>query len=311
MSSGTPRSRRFRPFAAWAFVAWAAVTALWWALAFAPLPVPADWLASARLVCFGTLPNGLPDTWGWTLLLLGPLSMLTFLVAVWGVELVETASWLAHRRAGAWSLVGLLLAASAGAAAVSARVVAANESDAAVRALPASEEALPDGYPRGTERAPELGLVDQRGERVDLAALAGRPAIVTFAFAHCTAICPTLVATVKRAAELAPEKTPAPRLVVVTLDPWRDTPGSLPGLANAWGLDTLPGAQVLSGAVDEVVAAHARWGVESSRNEQTGDIVHPALIFVVDAEGRLAYRFLGPSPRWLADALARIAPEPA
>jgi protein SCO1/2 len=303
-------ARRFRPFAAGAFAAWVAVTAGWWALAFAPLPVPAEWLASARAVCFGTLPNGLPDTWGWMLLVLGPLSMLAFLVVVWGVELLETASWLARRRAGAWSLVGLLLAASAGAAAVSARVVAASEGASAARAIPAAEESLPEGYPRGADRAPELGLVDPAGARVDLAALAGRPAIVTFAFAHCTAICPTLVATVKRAAELAPPGTAAPRLVVVTLDPWRDTPGSLPGLARAWGLDALPGATVLSGTVDEVVAAHRRWGIESSRNEQTGDIAHAGLIFVVDAEGRLAYRFLSPSPRWLADALGRLASEP-
>jgi cytochrome oxidase Cu insertion factor (SCO1/SenC/PrrC family) len=301
-----PVAPRFRPFAAGAFGAWLAVTAIWWALAFAPLPVPADWLASARAVCFGTLPNGLPETWGWMLLALAPLSMLAFLVAVWGPELLESGHWLARRRAGAWLLVALGLGVSASAAAVSARVAAAESADAAVRALPAEDEALPDHYPRGADAAPALDLVDQHGDRVGLADLAGRPAIVTFAFAHCTTICPKLVATLKRARELAPAGA-QPRLLVVTLDPWRDTPGSLPGLAHAWGLDELPEARVLSGAVDEVVAAHERWGVSSSRDETTGDITHPALIFVVDAEGRLAYQFLGPSPRWLAEALARIS----
>jgi hypothetical protein len=91
---------RFSPFAAAAFAGWLAVTATWWALAFAPLPVPDAWLAAARAVCFGTLPNGLPDTWGWMLLVLGPLSMLAFLLAVWGREVGSSGRWLAAVRAG-------------------------------------------------------------------------------------------------------------------------------------------------------------------------------------------------------------------
>jgi hypothetical protein len=155
---------RFSPFAASAFGGWLAVTAIWWALAFAPLPVPAAWLASARAVCFGTLPNGLPDSWGWMLLVMGPLSMLGFLLAVWGREVVASGRWLARRPDGLL-LLTVLLAGSGGAAGwVGLRVTAAREAGVAAVAAPAAEP-LPELYPRGVDPAPPLGLVDQRAPR--------------------------------------------------------------------------------------------------------------------------------------------------
>ena len=63
-------------FALGGFFAWFGITAGWWALAFAPLPAAEAWLAAARSVCFGTLPNGLPEPWGWMLLVLAPAAML-------------------------------------------------------------------------------------------------------------------------------------------------------------------------------------------------------------------------------------------
>lgn len=44
-----------------------------------------------------------------------------------------------------------------------------------------------------------------------------------------------------------------PVMIVLTLDPWRDTPARLPALASAWGLG--PDAYLLSGEVVEVEAA--------------------------------------------------------
>ena len=52
--------------------------------------------------------------------------------------------------------------------------------------------------------------------------LAGRPVVVTFAYAHCTTICPVIVSEVLGARDkLALHK---PVVLIVTLDPWRDTP---------------------------------------------------------------------------------------
>ena len=95
MSQSTDSTSRF---ALWAFVAWLAVTLMWWALAFAPLPAPDAWLASVRSVCFGIQPNGLPEPWGWAGLIVSPLAMLGFLLAVWGRELLEQLRGLARGR---------------------------------------------------------------------------------------------------------------------------------------------------------------------------------------------------------------------
>ena len=167
----------------------------------------------------------------------------------------------------------------------------------------------PLGYPRGVDPAPELALGDQNGATVDLAHLAGRPAVVTFAFAHCTTVCPVLVATLRRTFEL--RGADAPALVIVTLDPWRDTPGSLPTLAAGWGVDRLANAHVLSGEPAAVERVREAWQVPANRDTSTGMITHPGLVFVIDAQGRLAYRVLNPSPAWVVEALARLDRERA
>lgn len=310
MTSITAPSDAFVPmrstgFARWAFGAWFLVTSGWWALAFAPLPLPPALLADVRAVCFGTLPDGLPDDWGWVLLILAPLSMLTFLMAVWGHEVMAGV----HQLLGTWTgrlTVGTMVAVAAlGLVSVGGRVLAAERLQKA-GLLAAETEALPDNLRRTFEPAPELALVDQRGQLFSLAALHGRPAFLTFAYGRCEIVCPALVNTLQRASDAYPG--PAPPSVVVTLDPWRDTPSSLPTLFTQWRLDRLPAATVLSGSVEQVVEVVNQYAVGFSRDSRTGDIAHPGLIFVLDAEGRIAYRFLNPPARWLVEAAVELEP---
>jgi cytochrome oxidase Cu insertion factor (SCO1/SenC/PrrC family) len=84
-----------------------------------------------------------------------------------------------------------------------------------------------------------------------------------------------------------------PRVVVVTLDPWRDTPSRLPALAKSYALGE--DAFVLSGAVPEVEALLDRWNVARGRDTRTGEIAHPPLVYVLDADGRIAYAASGGS----------------
>lgn len=294
---------RLSPFTAAAFTGWLAVTASWWALAFAPLPVAAEWLSRTRAVCFGTLPNGLPDTWGWMLLVLGPLSILAFLAAVWGRELAALGRWLARRPDGLLLLCLLAFALAASAVWLERRIAFARSLDALATA--ADPRPFPAETARGAEPAPPLALIDQTGARLDLAQLRGRPVLVSFAFAHCVAICPRLAGTLRRALATAPAAA-GTELLLVTLDPWRDTPRSLPGMLGAWGLDASPRAHALSGSVAEVESVRLAWGMEASRDALTGEITHAPWIFVVDRQGRLAYRFLDPPASWLVEAITRL-----
>ena len=70
-------------------VFWLLVTVMWWALAFVPVAEPPTWLVDARSVCFGSTENGLPDTYGWIVLVLGPASMLAGILGAWGRDIRE------------------------------------------------------------------------------------------------------------------------------------------------------------------------------------------------------------------------------
>lgn len=295
-------------FAFGAFVAWLAVSVMWWALAFAPLPVPSDWLESARSVCFGTQPNGLPEPWGWATLVASPLAMLGFVVGVWGRDLMVAFKQLARGPFGRSVLVVLAVIPLVGLIVVAGRVADARRLEALNQPLTIPEE-LPDTYPRLADPAPSLDLVDQHGETVTIEALSGKPVLVTFAFAHCKTICPMVVETVKRAAleidAVDPELDPA--VVVVTLDPWRDTPSSLPSLVESWRLGELPAAHVLSGEVPAVLSVLDAWNIAYSRDPQTGDVTHPGLVYVLAPNGTLGYMFSSPSVRWVVEAVRRVA----
>ncbi len=63
---------------------------------------------------------------------------------------------------------------------------------------------------------------------------------------------------------------------------------------------------MLSGEVETVNAVLAQWGAGGNRDEATGEISHPGLIFVLDEQSRIAFRFLNPPRGWLIDAVARL-----
>ncbi len=121
------------------------------------------------------------------------------------------------------------------------------------------------------------------GEPLRLAELRGRPVFVAFAFAHCETACPRLVHEVLAAQREHGESA----VIVVTLDPWRDTPSRLRSIEGSWKMGE--GARVASGSVEQVEAVLNAWGIERSRDPRNGDLVHVPRVFVVDREGILAY----------------------
>jgi cytochrome oxidase Cu insertion factor (SCO1/SenC/PrrC family) len=195
-----------------------------------------------------TGPSGLPDASGWLLLIGQPIGLLAVLMVIWGDAVRGGLRQFSGRSTGRLALVACALLGLTGLGAAAARVADARDDSApfAVATAP-----VPDTYPRLDRPAPALGLVDQAGAPIDLAALNGRPALVTFAF----------------------------RL----------------------GED----AFVVSAAVDEVNAALDRWGVARQRNEQTGEVAHPPLVYVLDAEGRIAYASTAGGTDALVELLGR------
>jgi cytochrome oxidase Cu insertion factor (SCO1/SenC/PrrC family) len=244
-----------------------AVTVAWWTLALWPMAAETPaWLARTREVCFGATRTGLPSASGWLVLIGEPAAVIGALFVIAGPTLGAGLTGLWGGPGGRIGLVLLSGGLLAGLGAVVGRIAGTE-----APALSGANWHAVEGPP------PPLGLVSQSGVRWSLDDLHGRPAIVIFAYAHCVTVCPTLIHDLRRARNGSLD----PALVVVSLDPWRDTPARLPHIAQTWGLG--PGDVVLSGAVDEVTRVVNAWGVPWRRDSLTGEIGHGTTVFVVEA----------------------------
>ncbi|MBI2207633.1 MAG: SCO family protein [Candidatus Rokubacteria bacterium] len=288
-------------FPALLVVLWVASVAVWWALAFMPLPSePPEWLTAARYACFGAMENGWPEAFGWILLVLAPASFLAAIVVLWGSEVGPSLRELARSRVGRTVLAAVAITVVVEATWVARKVFTAR-AIAEATAVVSDDGALPARYPRGATLARDFALVDQHGASVSLAQFRGRPVVVTFIFGNCQTLCPLVVETLKR----VPPGAGRAEVLLVSLDPWRDTPSALAGIARQWHLP--PHFRVLTARrPDEALAVADAFGVAHERDDRTGDITHPGLVFVVDADGRLAYTFNNPSAAWVTEALARV-----
>jgi len=294
MSNALHRSSASAWGALLALAAIVAVTAAWWALALWPAGSDApEWLLRTQEVCFGVRPDGLPDAGGWVLLIGQPVGMLVVLVAVWGRDLLAGLALLTSRTAGQI------------AAGIVAAALVAGISGVVVRVRTAGLEPFETGpadhaarLTRLDDTPPAFALTDQHGQQVTLADFDGRPVIVAFVYAHCETVCPAIVSDVLESRQLA--RGPRPAVLFVTLDPWRDTPARLPAIARAWGLDDE--VRVLSGEPETVEQVLNAWRVPRARNMRTGDISHPALVYLISPAGRIAY-VVGGNARAITAAL--------
>jgi protein SCO1/2 len=154
---------------------------------------------------------------------------------------------------------------------------------------------------RVNDPVPEFRLVDQHGDSVTMDRFQGRPVIVTFGYGHCETVCPLTVHAARAAAGRLSGGGAV--LLVVTLDPWRDTPERLGSVARQWELGE--GMYLLGGDVAAVERALSAWRVPRVRNMATGDLSHPALVYVVSPAGRIAYA-LGPDTEAIVAAVEAL-----
>ncbi|MEK7691347.1 MAG: SCO family protein, partial [Bdellovibrionota bacterium] len=177
-------------------VGWVTTVMAWWALAFYPVSQETPgWIALAREVCFGTTPtSGLPSAYGWILLFGGPALFLAVIFAAFGEDLRGLRAELRKSfrlRAAAF----LLLSAFAWEAAWIS--VAIQKSVAGLESWDSSKStglgALPTAYPKLDQKPPEFNLQTQSGAAFGNKQLNGKVSILTFVFAHCQTMCPTLL----------------------------------------------------------------------------------------------------------------------
>lgn len=142
---------------------------------------------------------------------------------------------------------------------------------------------------------PEFTLLDQFGNGVTRASFRDSWSLVFFGFTHCPDICPTTLQVLASAKEglRAAGHQPLPRIVLVSVDPERDTPEQMGKYVNYFGDGNLG----VTGSLDELTRLTSAIGIYFQR--QPGDaenyaVDHSAAVLLVNPEGEFHALFSGP-----------------
>ena len=142
---------------------------------------------------------------------------------------------------------------------------------------------------------PEFALLNQQGEAVDQRVFEGQWDLVFFGFTHCPDICPMtlqVLATAKRQLEDAGQ-SPLPRIVLVSVDPERDTPELIGQYVDYFGEGNLG----ITGTVEGISELTAGLGIYFKKQPGDGEnynVDHSAAVLVIDPDGRFHALFGGP-----------------
>jgi protein SCO1 len=135
--------------------------------------------------------------------------------------------------------------------------------------------------------ATNFTLTAAGGKQVSLSDFRGKTVALYFGYTFCPDVCPTTLADLAKAARKLGKKADNLQVVMVTVDPERDTPERLAEYM-AYFNPTFVG---LSGTVDQIAAAATAFGIYYQKHEGTaasGYLVdHTATISVLDREGRV------------------------
>jgi protein SCO1/2 len=143
-------------------------------------------------------------------------------------------------------------------------------------------------WPAGTKPAPGLSLRDQGGGTVSLRSLRGRVVLLTFLDSKCTRECPLegrVLGDVLRGTKGTRAET-----VVVSVDPWGDTPASArtfaarSGWSGSW--------QWLLGDKAALAPVWRAYNIAVKRTP--GDILHGTALYLIDPAGDLRAGYLFP-----------------
>lgn len=145
---------------------------------------------------------------------------------------------------------------------------------------------LPKGRP-----VAEFQLVDQDGAPFDRARLQGAPSLLFFGFTHCPDVCPATLAKLAQVKQVA--SMPQLRVLLVSVDPERDTPEALAAYVRAFDREFTG----VTGDPQAVAQLTRSFGVATARTELPGGgytVDHSAAVFLLDAQGRMVAVFTPP-----------------
>ncbi len=149
---------------------------------------------------------------------------------------------------------------------------------------------LPDPNP-----VPAFTLVDQAGNAIDESVFRGQWDLVFFGFTHCPDICPMtlqVLSTARKRLADAGEQT-LPRIVLVSVDPERDTPELMGQYVDYFGEGNLG----ITGTIDDIRQLTDGLGIYFQKQPSDTDdynVDHSAAVLAIDPQGRFHALFGGP-----------------
>lgn len=149
---------------------------------------------------------------------------------------------------------------------------------------------LPDPNP-----VPAFSLVDQYGNDIDESVFQGQWDLVFFGFTHCPDICPmtlqVLATAIQQLADAGEE--PLPRIVLVSVDPERDTPELMGRYVDYFGEGNLG----ITGTLDGIRQLTDGLGIYFQKQPADGEnynVDHSAAVLAIDPDGKFHALFSGP-----------------
>ena len=163
----------YRRLAIAMLVAWLLATmSLWWFAFYGVGEVDSNWLERARSACFGTDQSGLPDTYGWMVLVLAPMFFLSALILALGSEVWGGLTELSSNVLGKVVIIVLISTAVYESAWAREKILHGIKISRAPE-LTLSYGDLPEFYPRTNKAAPNFRLLNHLGEQVSLSDFKG------------------------------------------------------------------------------------------------------------------------------------------
>lgn len=151
---------------------------------------------------------------------------------------------------------------------------------------------------------PDVALTAHTGRPVSLQDLRGRVLLIYFGYTYCPDACPaTMVELAAAVEELSPEQRAQVQVILISVDPERDTPARLADYVTHFS----PSFLGMTGSQEELRTVAAPFGVYFEKGARLGGdsylVDHTARVFAVDKEGRLRliYSFATPSQEIVAD----------
>jgi protein SCO1/2 len=146
-----------------------------------------------------------------------------------------------------------------------------------------------------TSALPEFSLLDQSGQMIGRDVFEGQWDLLFFGFTQCPDICPTtlqVLADAQRQLANAGQE-PLPRIVLVSVDPERDTPDVIGQYVGHFGDDSLG----ITGPMDEIRKLTNSLGIffeKSGPDEDNYSVAHSAVVLLIDPDGRFHSLFGSP-----------------